>query len=149
MSTENKMREALERIAAWDEHDLDLAVNFGSNGVRDYYRAIAREALEQHPAAAVEHASAVVPEKAQWWLAEVDSYGTGWLSDGPHQDRQGANQAFCLINAINLSPGKKWAVARVELSDPVTDSRGVNHEAVATINSASALLAANKPEVKS
>jgi len=42
---ENKMREALERISRWEEHTLELAVNYGSNGVIDHYRQIASEAL--------------------------------------------------------------------------------------------------------
>ena len=38
-------REALERIASWSEHPVMLGVDYGSNGVRDYYRKIARDAL--------------------------------------------------------------------------------------------------------
>lgn len=38
-------REALERIASWSEHPAMLGVDYGSNGVRDYYRKIARDAL--------------------------------------------------------------------------------------------------------
>ena len=38
-------REALERIASWNEHPAMLGVDYGSNGVRDYYRKIARDAL--------------------------------------------------------------------------------------------------------
>jgi len=41
---------ALERIAAWDEHDVSLSVDYGSNGVRDYYRRIARDARNPSPA---------------------------------------------------------------------------------------------------
>ena len=45
-------REALERIASWSEHPAMLGVDYGSNGVRDYYRKIARDALT-HPAQGV------------------------------------------------------------------------------------------------
>lgn len=45
--SEAKYREALQRIANWNEHATDYAISFGSNGVRDYYRAIATEALAQ------------------------------------------------------------------------------------------------------
>lgn len=45
ITCEEKYKEALERILAWDEHSLELAVNRGSNGVRDYYRTVAKEAL--------------------------------------------------------------------------------------------------------
>lgn len=59
-----KLREALERIAAWNEHATDVAVNFGSNGVRDYYRTVAREALAQ-PASAGEHPLPIDNEEGQ------------------------------------------------------------------------------------
>ncbi len=36
---------ALQRIADWNEHTATLAVDHGSNGVRDHYRRVAREAL--------------------------------------------------------------------------------------------------------
>lgn len=37
--------EALETIANWKDHSPKLAVNFGSNGVRDYYRNIAKAVI--------------------------------------------------------------------------------------------------------
>jgi hypothetical protein len=40
-----RLREALEQIAGWQSHTLPFAVDFGSNGVRDFYRNIARDAL--------------------------------------------------------------------------------------------------------
>lgn len=36
---------ALSQIEAWQSHTLELAVERGSNGVRDFYRQIAKEAL--------------------------------------------------------------------------------------------------------
>lgn len=46
LSAENqRLREALEQIAGWQSHTLPFAVDFGSNGVRDFYRNIARAAL--------------------------------------------------------------------------------------------------------
>ena len=41
--------EALEKIAAWNSHDPMLGVDYGSNGVRDFYRKIARAALAAKP----------------------------------------------------------------------------------------------------
>ena len=38
---------ALKSIANWDSHSVKLAVNFGSNGVRDNYRSIARAAIAE------------------------------------------------------------------------------------------------------
>lgn len=74
---------------------------------------------------------------AQWWLARLDQYGNPTLVDGAHSARSGADQAMYLINAMKLAdPGARYAVARVDLSEPEPNARGVNHEAVAIINAA-------------
>ena len=72
----------------------------------------------------------------QWWLAEIDQYGNARLVDGSHSTREGADRAAYLIGAMNLGPGKRYAVARVELSEPQPSSRGVNHVAIDEINRA-------------
>jgi len=36
---------ALKRIASWSEHSPEFSIDFGSNGVRDMYRSIAKEAI--------------------------------------------------------------------------------------------------------
>ncbi|SAJ95514.1 hypothetical protein UA18_02427 [Burkholderia multivorans] len=69
----------------------------------------------------------------QWWLAELDQYGNPKLSDGAHRERAGADKAMYLIKNLGLdNKGKRWAVARVELSEPRPSANGVNMEAVAT-----------------
>jgi hypothetical protein len=72
----------------------------------------------------------------QFWLAELDQYGNPTLIDGAHSDAEGANQAAYLIQAMNLGGNhpRKFAVARVELSECVPTASGVNLDAVATIN---------------
>jgi hypothetical protein len=40
-----RLRTALQRIATWDEHPVEMAVDYGSNGVRDHYRRVALDAL--------------------------------------------------------------------------------------------------------
>ncbi|MFG6441106.1 hypothetical protein [Roseateles sp. LKC17W] len=40
---------ALQRIATWDEHDVSMSVDYGSNGVRDYYRRVALDAINPSP----------------------------------------------------------------------------------------------------
>lgn len=45
------LERALNRIDSWDEHDSSLGADYGSNGVRDYYRRVAREALAAQPKA--------------------------------------------------------------------------------------------------
>lgn len=67
----------------------------------------------------------------QWWLAELDQHGNPKLSDGAHSERAGADRAMYLIKNLGLdNKGKRWAVARVELSEPRPSADGVNHDAV-------------------
>ena len=41
--------EALDKITQWDSHSIAFAVDYGSSGVQDRYRQVAREALAIHP----------------------------------------------------------------------------------------------------
>lgn len=43
------LKATLQRIATWDEHDVSMEVDYGSNGVRDYYRRIAIDAINPSP----------------------------------------------------------------------------------------------------
>lgn len=71
----------------------------------------------------------------QWWLAEVDLNGNPTLVDGSHSTREGADRAAYLFTAFRVAkPGARYAVARVELSEPRPSSKGVNHAAVDEIN---------------
>ena len=72
----------------------------------------------------------------QWWLAELDRYGNAKLVDGQHSGRAGADKAMYLIKALHLDAGRRFAVARVELSEPKPRGDGVNHEAIKTLNDA-------------
>jgi hypothetical protein len=40
-----ELLEALKTIESWNSHTTAYAVDFGSNGVRDFYRAIARQSI--------------------------------------------------------------------------------------------------------
>lgn len=44
-----RLREALARIESWSSHTSEFAIDYGSNGVRDYYRGIASTALKEQP----------------------------------------------------------------------------------------------------
>ena len=44
-SERDELASALKRIADWNEHSPELSVDYGSNGVRDHYRSIARQTL--------------------------------------------------------------------------------------------------------
>jgi len=71
----------------------------------------------------------------QYWLAELDQHGNPKLIDGAHSDAEGANKAAYLIRAMGLGkPDRKFAVARVELSECVPSSVGVNHDAIGAVN---------------
>jgi len=43
----DRLESALICIVNWDTHNLQCAIDHGSNGVRNYYRNIARTALEE------------------------------------------------------------------------------------------------------
>ena len=78
----------------------------------------------------------MIKRTVQYWLAELDQYENPKLVDGSHSDAEGANQAAYLIGALGLSSGRdrKFAVARVELSECIPSSKGVNMEAVKILN---------------
>ena len=45
MPQHDTLTQALQQIADWNSHTTEFAVDYGSNGVRDFYRNIARLAL--------------------------------------------------------------------------------------------------------
>lgn len=45
MTQHDTLTQALQQIADWNSHTTEYAVDYGSNGVRDFYRNIARAAL--------------------------------------------------------------------------------------------------------
>ena len=63
MSQHDTLTQALQEIADWNSHTTEFAVDYGSNGVRDFYRGIARAALSAtQPAQAAQ--SEPLPEHA-------------------------------------------------------------------------------------
>lgn len=70
----------------------------------------------------------------QWRLASIDQHGNPTLVDGAHLTRAGADRAAYLIAAMKLGRGKRYAVARVELSEPTPSDKGVDRAAVAAVN---------------
>lgn len=71
----------------------------------------------------------------QYWLAELDQYDNPKLIDGSHDSAEGAHQAAYLIQAMHLGkPNRKFAVAKVELTECAPSARGVNQAAVRSIN---------------
>ena len=39
----------------------------------------------------------------QYWLAEVDRYGTGWCKSGPFDDEQGVNEEYYLHKRLGFA----------------------------------------------
>ena len=81
----------------------------------------------------------------QYWLAELDQYDNPKLIDGAHSNPQECNKAAYLISAMRLGqPNRRFAVAKVELSECIPSAAGVNLEAVRTINMAKERMEAMK-----
>jgi hypothetical protein len=73
----------------------------------------------------------------QYWLAELNVHDNPKLIDGPHDNAEGANHAAYLIQAMHLGePNRRFAVAKVELTECAPSSKGANEEAINMINTA-------------
>lgn len=137
-----EQREAIEHAASC----LDLSELSAERELAHELRVIASRVAQPHPKC---HGCPINPTcpsttcgvsqpepraevtSVQWWLAELDQYGNPKLSDGAHSERAGADKAMYLIKNLGLdNKGKRWAVARVELSEPQPSADGVNHDAV-------------------
>ena len=85
-----ELLEALKTIESWNSHTTAYAVDFGSNGVRDFYRAIARQSIAKAEAilAAPQPADdGWIPWEGGACPVEVGTrvdvrYRDGWEGDG-------------------------------------------------------------------
>lgn len=69
--------------------------------------------------------------EANWWLAEKCRYGyANELVDGPHDSREGVEQAFYLIRSLGLQRGREFVCVRVEQSEVAPVAHDVNQEAL-------------------
>lgn len=69
MSQHDTLTQALQQIADWNSHTTEYAVDYGSNGVRDFYRNIARAALSAtQPAQAAQSGNRPTPE---WYARKI------------------------------------------------------------------------------
>ena len=72
--------------------------------------------------------------ETQFWLAELDQYGNPTLVDGAHSKPEDVQKARFLIESMKLGkPNRKFAIAKVELSECLPSNKGVNMDAVRTI----------------
>ncbi len=76
------LTQALQQIADWNSHTTEYAVDYGSNGVRDFYRNIARAALSAAQPVQAQQAG----EPVAWrWRNRVGDWVTVWLDYKPYQ----------------------------------------------------------------
>lgn len=74
---------------------------------------------------------AAMPPRVQWWLAELDQHGNPTLIDGAHSERAGVDKAMALYNGLGFSPGRRFACARVDLTEAQPSNEDVNQDAMA------------------
>ena len=129
------LKKCRNRFALYVEHHKAKgdSVKAVENG---HFVAIADEAIARAEAALAELQPNAGLIGVQWWLAELDRYNNATLVDGKHSDRAGADEAMYLFRAMHLDDGRRYAVARVELSEPKPCGDGVNHEAIKTLKDA-------------
>lgn len=71
-----RLSAALTRTANWNIHTVGLSVDYGSNGVRDFYRAICSDALQETPAQSLQAIkSAMIHECADACANMSNPYG--------------------------------------------------------------------------
>jgi hypothetical protein len=121
--------DALDKIETWSTHTADFSLNYGSNGVRDFYRSIAREAIAALQAALAEPSA---PVAYRHWSDKWNDYDyqtgtefeTGWeplylhppVPPSPLTDEEilaierdwtgyaiGASDAICFARAIEAA----------------------------------------------
>lgn len=76
-------------------------------------------------------------KNVQYYLGKLTPHGgIASLSDGPHDEAQGAHEAYYLHQRLGLlQKGVRYAVVKCELFTPVPDSSNVNEGALSTLNS--------------
>jgi len=77
---------------------------------------------------------AFVPDtntKTIYWVAEVDTHGTPWNFDGPHEDRKSAEDSIPLLLAVG-EKNRKLVVTSMEFS-PIKSERDEFMEKAMTV----------------
>lgn len=69
----------------------------------------------------------------QFWLAEINRYGSAKLVDGPHVSRDGAEKARTLFSRLGFDSGKCLMIAEVLLTEPTGIHSEVNEQAIAAL----------------
>lgn len=80
-----------------------------------------------------------VPMLTEWWLVKVDGYGTVMeLSDGPHEDRKGVEQALYLYRSFGLIDDscRNYCCASIACSRVEAKNHDVRGKSVADLRKA-------------
>ena len=56
-------------------------------------------------------------QKTQYWLAELDQYDNAKLHDGAHPNADAVKEAMVLYKKLGFAKGRKFAIAKVELTE--------------------------------
>ena len=73
-------------------------------------------------------------ERRQFWLAKLDQYGNPTLTDGPHDERPGVEQALYLFRRLGLGKAERYACAEVVITEVEPTPHGANEDALNTLN---------------
>lgn len=84
----------------------------------------------------------------QFWLGELDQYGTASTVDGPHSDRAGVAQAKYLFDAMGFTKNRTLICMEVHVTEIEADDAGVNKTALGQCQ-AMGLRAAPQPQEQS
>lgn len=75
-----------------------------------------------------------IQQPEAYWLAELDVHGNPTLVDGSHSERSGAERAYYLYQQLGYAGGvKRFAVARVEISEVTANAEGVDQESLGIV----------------
>jgi len=66
----------------------------------------------------------------QYWLAELDVHGNPTLTDGAHDDTDGANEALYLYKRLGFyKEDVRYAIAKIEIMDVEDKAFKINEDA--------------------
>lgn len=69
-----------------------------------------------------------------WWLYELGPHGYGKPVDGPHESREGVEEAAYLFARLGLQRDRQFVCAEVIETPVEPKPHGANEEAIGTLN---------------
>ncbi|MCR5875114.1 hypothetical protein LRS10_13530 [Phenylobacterium sp. J426] len=74
-------------------------------------------------------------EKRWWWLAELGPHGYSKPIDGPHESREGVEEAAYLLARLGLQRDRTFVCAEIIETPVEAKPHGANEDAINTLNS--------------